>query len=192
MQFPFPFPVISGNNNVLFPFPKCGNGISIPVPKNWDWNFPVPIPNSWEWNFSFPFPFPNHQKSFPLTPVLMMQLLWRLSVFNVSGVQWPPCVGSVCSRKPNWQGIPFLPHGDDHEQVHFPISHLPTRWEYVIWRVEIRQLYIYISHFKVENVLFQIMWIDCKRSCTACNCLFSSVFENVALKLFTSKVKLLT
>ena len=35
-----------------------------------------------------------------------------------TGVQWPSCVGAVCSRKPNWPSLPFLSNGDDNEQVH--------------------------------------------------------------------------
>ena len=89
---PFAFPVIPGNNNVSFPFPKFGNGIYIPVPvpKKWEWNFHsrsrsqklgmkffIPVPKIWEWAEPFPFPFPNVQKSFPLTPALLLSVKLR-------------------------------------------------------------------------------------------------------------------
>ena len=70
------------------------------------------------------------QSSFPWQVVILACACACVTTYFVlkpSGVQWPPGVGAVCSRKPNWQGLPFLPHGDDHEQV--VICHVCEGWK---------------------------------------------------------------
>ena len=36
---------------------------------------PVPVPKVWEWVEPFPLPFPNVQKSFPLTPAILYNII---------------------------------------------------------------------------------------------------------------------